>query len=76
MIEGRYWERRTASPEEGVCGPDEQVVLTAETMQSLAPKHWQNARFGYGLYADGRPENGFTSALLLMNRRSGSLPCR
>ncbi len=46
-------------PEEGRVQLDEQVVLTAETMQSLAPKHWQNGRFGYGLYADGRPENGF-----------------
>jgi hypothetical protein len=37
---------------------DEQVVLTAQTMQPLAPIHWENGRFGYGLFERNHPENG------------------
>ncbi|PIE82159.1 MAG: hypothetical protein CSA11_01480 [Chloroflexi bacterium] len=37
---------------------DESVVLTAAAMQSLAPIHWENGRFGYALFEPGHPENG------------------
>ena len=34
---------------------DEAVVLTNETMQPMAPMHWENGRFGYGLVTGSSP---------------------
>ncbi|MFO7679540.1 MAG: hypothetical protein R6X34_05765 [Chloroflexota bacterium] len=37
---------------------DETVVLIEALMQPLAPMHWENGRFGYGLFERNHPENG------------------
>lgn len=56
---GPVWgETYRINQDEGRVVRDESVQLTAESMQPLAPMHWQNGRFGYGLFAGNHPDNG------------------